>query len=143
MTAKEFALAMGKEHGYRLSKEEAKMAEENGLIVMTGRSYDFCGDLVMDACFYGVIHGLIHVCDTADILITPTIAATIPDCGTRCCKFFKLAMAGAKKIVFHCMQNSETIWATRTSIPHETFPVFDSSGFHVIDGIVISVEDLK
>lgn len=141
MTAKEYAEQMPERHGYRLTKDEAQLAADNGLVVITGRSFEFLGDQLLDVHLYGALCGTFHMCHGADILLTSEMAADIPECGTRSCKFFKMAVEGAKKVMFFQKLRGAPLWNVKTSIPHESFPVYDGEKY-ICDGIVISVEDL-
>lgn len=141
MTAKEYAEQMPERHGYRLTKDEAQLAADNGLVVITGRGVTFLGDQLLDVHLFGALCGKYHMCHGADILLTSAMAADIPECGSRYCKFFKMAMAGAKKVMFFQNGRQGAQWKIKTEIPHESFPVYDGDTY-ICDGVVICVDDL-
>lgn len=124
MTAKELAEELnGNEYGNEISRAEAQIANEYGLVVVFGYSDDnieFEGAISDErGCFDG---GIVHI--NRNGLCSPE------DEGSRSIE------------AVWCDKELGAAWSYKTDIPHETFNIYEDGELFCV-GIVFSLEDLK
>ena len=124
MTAKELAQALnGAQYGNEVTRAEAQIAKESGLVIVYGYSDD-------NTEFCGAIEDEIGTFDGGTVFLTKDgiVAEGTP---------------GAKSIeAMWCHPGSGAPWYFKTDIPHETFNVYDDGELFCI-GIVFSLSDLS
>lgn len=124
ITTKDLAsLLNGRKHMSEITKEEERLAKENGLVVLCGYSDD-------NMEFYGALREEISCFDGGSAYIKPTEISAEPNDG--------------KEIeAIWCAQGCPC-WTYKTDIPHETFNVYDNddSGELFCIGIVFSIKDI-
>lgn len=138
MTAKELAnLLNGREYGKEITKEEIKIAEESGLVIVFGASDDLvelrgtiCDEV---GCYHGEI---IHLNENG---VYPKF---IESDVCENCDFFKAELAKKKSITAIWCGGEGYSWTYSTEIPHETFDILEN-GEKYCRGIVLDIEDLK
>ena len=128
MTLKEFAKMLdGKEYGYPMfSKEEIKIAKENGFVIVTGASDD-----LME--FEGVIEDEGDCFDGGKVYFTKSRV-----------EYEKKTKNMIKALWCEANDDNGAVipWAYETEIPHETFMVYDA-GDAYCRGIVFSIDGVK
>lgn len=138
MTAKELAnLLNGREYGKEITKEEIKIAEESGLVIVFGASDDlmeFLGAICDEVgCYSGEV---IHLDENG---VYPKF---IESDVCENCDFFKAELAKKKSITATWCGGDGYLWTYCTDIPHETFDILED-GEKYCWGIVLNIEDLK
>lgn len=145
MTKEEFVLQLdGRDRRVGISKEEAKFAKENGLIIIYGES----DDLVE---FEGAIYDEIGAWDGTDFIIARK-GDEIPvdeDEGTfRYAKELEalpIEKGGKFKNLFTaewCPEDLDCSWRITTDIPHCVFQLLEDGEIFSV-GIVVDVKDLN
>lgn len=130
LTVKEMAKRLnGRQYLEEMSPEEGYLARDNRIVIVYGYSDDnieFNGAIYDElSCFNG---GEFWI-DTDGTIYGYGDQENIP--------------ATAKKLeALWCADNVEAPWSYRTSIPHETFNIYEDDELFCI-GIVFSMEDLK
>ncbi len=136
MEIKEFAKSIsGKEYGYpQFTKEEIKIAKENGFVIVYGASDD-----LME--FEGAIDDEVGCCKGGITRIEKS-GAFYTCYGTK----YKDVFPRKIKAIWCGGETSENgkqiTWTYETDIPHETFMIYEG-GEPYCRGIVFSIEDLK
>lgn len=134
MTRDEFAAMLkGREYGSELSREEEKLAESLGLLVVTGASDDLTE-------FYGAFRDEAGAGDKTTHLITRK--GLIPehnDCECDYCGF-KEIKKGASKILAR-FDHKGYSWFISTELPFAVFDIVEDDTKYC-RGIVINVKDI-
>lgn len=127
MTLKEYAkIINGKTYGYPMfSKEEKRIAKENGFVIVTGASDD-----LME--FEGAIEDEGGCFDGGPVYFTKG--------GVECERKTKNVIRA-----IWCGEDENGVvvpWMYETNIPHETFDIYDDGELYC-RGIVFDVKDVK
>lgn len=135
-TATELAAMLnGREYGNEVTREEARLAKESGLVIVYGYSDD-CAELK------GAINDEASCFDGGGFYVTKNSLMTGPDCGNDRCDFYKAALKDAKLITaVWCDPEAKASWSYKTEIPHETFNIYEDGELFCI-GMVFSAEDV-
>lgn len=129
------AIINGREYGSEITKEEAAAAKDAGLVVVYGYSDD-------NVELAGAIHDEINAWGGAALYLNSNGLLT-NDCGDEDCPYFVRKRAGATKIeAFWSDSDDEFPWTFETSIPHESFEIFDD-GEKYCRGIVFALSDVQ
>ncbi|KZL88683.1 hypothetical protein [Clostridium magnum] len=130
MDIKEFAnLLSGRQYGKEITKEEEQLAKEFGFVVVFGYSDDV-------VIFEGAISDEAGCYEGREIYIDSNGIFEGCECE---CKYSILAKEKAKAI--EAIWGKEYSWEYKTSIPHETFEIFED-GEKYCRGIVFDIKDL-
>ena len=120
-----------RQYGSELKKDEARKANESGLVVVFGQSDDtvrFMGAFDDEASAYNAT--LIPI-DKSGLLENK--------CYDQNCPYFAEKKASAKSI--KAEYGKDGVWKFETDIPHSTFKIFEGAELYSV-GIVFSVSDL-
>lgn len=125
MNIKDFAKNIdGKQYGYpQFTKEELRIAEENGFVIVCGASDD-----LME--FYGAITSEGDCFDGGTVWFNKGGVIDAP------------ATTGDKSIDALWSKEDDITWTYKTDIPHETFMVYEDDEKYC-RGIVFSIADLN
>lgn len=136
MNEKELAeILNGREYGSELTRDEEKLAKDNGLVVVFGYSDD-CAE------FRGAIYDEVGCYDGGIISLTKDGVLEEPDCRSHNCKYYQAAVQNAKTIeAVWCDAAVNASWSYKTDIPHETFNILEDGYLYCV-GIVFSVNSL-
>lgn len=136
MTAKEMARTLnGCEYGNEMSREDMKLAKENGLVVVYGYSDD-CAELE------GAISDEVSCYDGGTFYVNKHGLMSDPNCGYSRCEYYQSALQKAKPITaVWCDSDVGAPWSYETDIPHETFNIYEDGELFCV-GIVFSMEDV-
>jgi len=135
MTKEELAVILdGRKYGDEISKEEAKSAKENGLVVVFGSSDDL---MEFDGAIYdevGCYNGGFSYFDENGLIEN--------ECDNEYCPHFEKIKENAKKIEAVWCEDNAVSWKYKTDIPHSTFKIMEDGQIYCI-GIVFNINDLK
>lgn len=135
MNYKEFAALLdGNQYGNEITREQERIAADNGLVVVFGYSDD-CVEL------RGAFDDELGAWDGTTFWVTQDGVLHTPDCGEEKCKYFEAAKRAAKSITAKWDDGDGPAWTIETDIPHETFNIYDDEEVFSV-GIVFSTEDL-
>ena len=120
MTAKEMAERLnGCQYGNEITRAEAQLAKENGLVVVYGYSDD-------NMEFDGAIYEEIGCWGGGYAYINRSGMLEDPHCDSKEeCKYFQSASKDCKKIKACWDAPGKAPWTFETDIPHETFNVYE------------------
>lgn len=133
MTPKELAQILnGREYLKEITKEEEAQAKAAGLVVAYGYSDD-------NLELAGAVSEEIGAWDGQTVYFTKA-GLLVNDCNSCCPHFEKMKAAAAPlELVWH--GNSDPCWDFKTSIPHETFEVYDEGTLYC-RGVVFALADV-
>ena len=125
MELKEFATMLNnREYDYpQFTKEELRIAEENGFVIVCGASDD-----LME--FYGAIRSEGDCFDGGTVWFNKDGVIDAP------------TTTGDKSIEALWCKEDDVTWTYKTDIPHETFMIYDQDEKYC-RGIVFSIADLN
>jgi hypothetical protein len=133
MTKEELAIKLNGNNG-EMSKQDEKLAEENGLVVVYG-----CSDDLME--FRGAIYDEVS-CYDGDTAYLDANGILESECDDDDCPYFTKLKEGAKTIEAIWCENDDVSWSYKTDITHATFNIMKNGELYCI-GIVFSINDLK
>jgi hypothetical protein len=134
MTIQDLVNALtGNQYGEEVSKEISKQAEDAGLVIVYGASDD-----LME--FRGAIGEELGAWEGTTAYINND-GLVLNECSDERCPYARKAAAQAKSIKAVWHDNGEYAWTFETSIPHETFDIFED-GEKFCRGIVFLLDDL-
>ncbi len=138
MTAKELAIELtGREVGEEIVMGEERDIKDAGLVVVYGYSDD-------NVEFCGAIHKEVGAYEGTRIYINKDGILQNPDCSSVeecCCPYFETIRRAARTIDAVWHDEEGPCWTFATTIPHETFTIFED-GEPFCEGIVFSMEHL-
>lgn len=130
ITASDLAQRLtGNEYGLEVSEAEARVAKENGLVIVYGYSDD-------NMEFEGAIHDEVGCYNGGKAFVSKSGEVYADD---------GCVPEEAKQNVIEaiwCDLNTVAAWVYCTDIPHETFNIYEDGELFCI-GLVFSMEDLK
>lgn len=137
VTAKEMAEKLnGCQYGNEITRDEAQLAKESGLVVVYGYSDD---NMELD----GAIREEIGCYGGGSVYFTGSGLLEDPHCNEKeGCRYFRAAKKDSKEIKAVWCAPGKAAWTYETDIPHETFNVYEDDDLFCV-GIVFSLEDLK
>lgn len=139
MNKEEFAeMLSGRQYRKEITKDEEKLAAENGLVIVTGYSDD-------NMEFYGAFRDEVSCYGGGDAFITPDlplVGLLENRCDCEDCPYFENEQVkwSANKITAVWDAEGYT-WIYKTDILHATFDIMDGDDYYC-RGIVLSVSDL-
>jgi len=136
MTKEELAQKLnGREYRSEITREEAKEAKSNNLVVVFGASDDLIE-------FRGAIDDETDAYEGVTVSIDKN-GLLENQCDNEDCPYFADRIAKAAKIeAVWCPPDEDLSWAYKTEIPHATFDVMEDGELYC-RGIVFSLDDLK
>lgn len=135
MTPKELAALLdGNQYDNEITKEQEAIAADNGLVVAFGYSDD-------NVVLCGAIDDEVGAFDGTTFHVTRDGVLWAPDCNCDECKYFEIAKRAASEIKAIWHNSGEATWTFETTIPHETFRIYENGELFCI-GIVFSLNDL-
>lgn len=135
MTSKELAALLdGNQYDNEITKEQEATAADNGLVVAFGYSDD-------NVVLCGAIDDEVGAFDGTTFHVTRDGVLWAPDCNCDECKYFEIAKRAASEIKAIWHNSGEATWTFETTIPHETFRIYEDGELFCI-GIVFSLNDL-
>lgn len=135
MTPKELAALLdGNQYDNEITKEQEAIAADNGLVVAFGYSDD-------NVVLCGAIDDEVGAYDGTTFHVTRDGVLRTPDCNCDECKYFEIAKRAASEIKAIWHNSGEATWSFETTIPHETFRIYEDGELFCI-GIVFSLNDL-
>lgn len=135
MTPKELAALLdGNQYDNEITKEQEAIAADNGLVVAFGYSDD-------NVVLCGAIDDEVGAFDGTTFHVTRDGVLWAPDCNCDECKYFEIAKRAASEIKAIWHNSGEATWTFETTIPHETFRIYEDGELFCI-GIVFSLNDL-
>ena len=135
MTSKELAALLdGNQYDNEITKEQEAIAADNGLVVAVGYSDD-------NVVLCGAIDDEVGAFDGTTFHVTRDGVLWAPDCNCDECKYFEIAKRAASEIRAIWHNSGEATWTFETTIPHETFRIYEDGELFCI-GIVFSLNDL-
>lgn len=135
MTSKELAALLdGNQYDNEITKEQEAIAADNGLVVAFGYSDD-------NVVLCGAIDDEVGAFDGTTFHVTRDGVLWAPDCNCDECKYFEIAKRAASEIKAIWHNSGEATWTFETTIPHETFRIYEDGELFCI-GIVFSLNDL-
>ena len=135
MTSKELAALLdGNQYDNEITKEQEAIAADNGLVVAFGYSDD-------NVVLCGAIDDEVGAFDGTTFHVTRDGVLWAPDCNCDECKYFEVAKRAASEIKAIWHNSGEATWTFETTIPHETFRIYEDGELFCI-GIVFSLNDL-
>jgi len=135
MTPKELAALLdGNQYDNEITKEQEATAADNGLVVAFGYSDD-------NVVLCGAIDDEVGAFDGTTFHVTRDGVLWAPDCNCDECKYFEVAKRAASEIKAIWHNSGEATWTFETTIPHETFRIYEDGELFCI-GIVFSLNDL-
>lgn len=135
MTSKELAALLdGNQYDNEITKEQEATAADNGLVVAFGYSDD-------NVVLCGAIDDEVGAYDGTTFHVTRDGVLRTPDCNCDECKYFEIAKRAASEIKAIWHNTGEATWTFETTIPHETFRIYENGELFCI-GIVFSLNDL-
>jgi hypothetical protein len=137
MTPKEFAeMLHGREYRSEITKEEQRIAADNGLVIVTGYSDD-------NMEFYGAFRDEVSCFDGGDAFIAhddPFVGLIENRCDCDDCPYYKKIKQAARKITAVWYTEGYS-WIYKTDIPHVTFDIVEGDDLYC-RGIVFAVSDI-
>lgn len=136
MTAKELAtLLNGRDYGHEITREEEKLAKENGIVVVFGYSDD-------NMEFRGAINDEADCYDGGEAKLNGQGLLEEPECGMDGdnCPFYIKETKRAKTIKAVWCAKDSAPWTYETDIPHETFNIYEDGELYCV-GIVFALAD--
>jgi len=134
MTPYEFAKRLhGREYLNEITKDEAREASDNDLVIVFGYSDD-------NAELRGAIHDEISCYNGGEFFAT-SIGLLENECDCEDCPYHFKELETAKKIKA-VWDSGGYSWIYETDIPHATFDILES-GEKYCRGIVFSLDDVK
>ena len=136
LIAKELAAMLdGRQYRQEIFSNEEQEAKESGLVVVFG-----CSDDLVE--LRGAIDDEVGAYEGTTIFVSKNgKLLNEPDCINSECPYYKAAIDSAEKIHAE-WHNGNPCWTFKTSIPHETFSIFEDED-KFCEGIVFSIEDAK
>ena len=135
MTSKELAALLdGNQYDNEITKEQEAIAADNGLVVAFGYSDD-------NVVLCGAIDDEVGAFVGTTFHVTRDGVLWAPDCNCDECKYFEIAKRAASEIRAIWHNSGEATWTFETTIPHETFRIYEDGELFCI-GIVFSLNDL-
>lgn len=138
MTKEQFAAMLnGREYGSEITRDEAKTAKENGLVVVYGYSDDNCE-------FEGAIDEEIPCLEGRVITFNKDGSNFTDDNGKIFLTYHqKKSTPEPNKIeAVFSPSDPDCTWIYKTDIPHATFNIYEDGELFCV-GIVFSINDLK
>ena len=89
----------------------------------------------------GAIDDEVGAYDGTTFHVTRDGVLRTPDCNCDECKYFEIAKRAASEIKAIWHNSGEATWSFETTIPHETFRIYEDGELFCI-GIVFSLNDL-
>lgn len=127
----------GRQYRNEVTKEIIELAKNNNIVIVFGASDD-----LME--FRGAIHDEVDCFEGGTAYITTDNELLESACLAVCnkCKYLKQALEGCKQIeALWCETLSNCSWTYKTTIPHETFCIWEDNEQCCI-GIVFSLDDI-
>lgn len=130
ITASDLAQRLtGNEYGLEVSEAEARVAKENGLVIVYGYSDD-------NMEFEGAIHDEVGCYNGGKAFVSKSGEVYADD---------GCVPEEAKRNMIEavwCDRERDAAWSYKTDIPHEIFNIYEDGELFCV-GIVFSMEDLK
>lgn len=134
MNSKELAtLLNGREYRKEITRDEERLADLNGLVVVFGASDD-----LME--FRGAINEELSAWEGTTAYVNAD-GLVLNECNDEHCPYARKAAAQAKKIKSVWHDSGDFCWTFETDIPHETFDIVEGDENYG-KGIVFSLSDV-